>query len=340
MELAQSTIQQNYIRQIKILESKIKKASESELDFDLLDDAQKKLDALAMKYQNNTKISSAAYKLYELQATIYYFNGNDADALDFIDQAIETRGRSYPRAEKLKASLLKNSGTSINGESHDMLPLELQSLTRNIRTTAIVMVILSVISVYFIPWAVFYIILAIKLKPDELPNRKLVKWAAIVTLPLCTALIPIFADVEFWKMNKRLKEYEEKGSKAFISDKKFLVGEPKRKKHRRIAWVILLSIIAILIVLIIVAMASSSSTPTSNSSSSSNNKATVAHEKEELLRRQYDTCSSDLEARRGNVDIYNDYAVDSFNSDLEGCENTRLKLNRAVDEYNRLTGFE
>ncbi|HET7673751.1 MAG TPA: DUF2569 family protein [Candidatus Saccharimonadales bacterium] len=90
---------------MKALETKIEKASEGELDLELLDDAQKKLDTLAEKYQYNDKIGSAIYRLYELQAVIHYFNGNDADALDFINQAVKTRGSSYPRAEKLKAQL-------------------------------------------------------------------------------------------------------------------------------------------------------------------------------------------------------------------------------------------
>jgi hypothetical protein len=342
MELAHSTIQQNYIKQIRALEAKIEKATEGDLDQDLLDDAQDKLDALAKKYQDNEKTSSAVYKLYELQAAIHYFNGNDADALDFINQATETRGSNYPRAEKLKAQLHQHSnkdgssGSHINGEP----PLQLQTLTRGLRTSAIIMTIISVISVYFIPWAVFYIILATKLKPEKVPNRKLVKGAAIATLPLCLGIIPIIIDIEFWRMNKRLKEYEEKGSKAFISDKEYKAGEPKRKKHRIIAWTILLSIIAIIVVLIIVAVASNSSTPTSNSGSTPDNKTSVAYEKMESLRSQYDTCDSDLEARRDSVDIYNDYEVDSFNSDLEDCEDKRLKLNRAVDEYNQLAGLE
>lgn len=149
------------------------------------------------------------------------------------------------------------------------LPLELQAQIKGLRTSAIIMVIISIISVYFIPWAVFYIYLATKLKPENLPSRKLVKGAAIATLPLCLGLIPILIDIEFWKMNKRLLEYEEKGSEAFISDKEFLVGEPKRKKHNRIALIVLLSIIAIFIVLIIVAVSSNGSDSGTSSTPSS-----------------------------------------------------------------------
>lgn len=55
--------------------------------------------------------------------------------------------------------------------SSNELPLELQALIKSTRTSAIIMVIISIISVYFIPWAVFYIILAIKLKPEKFPSR-------------------------------------------------------------------------------------------------------------------------------------------------------------------------
>jgi hypothetical protein len=255
MELAHSTIQQNYIKQIKALEAKIEKATENELDVDLLDENQKKLDELAEKYQYNEKVGSSLYKLYELQATIHYFNGKDAEALDFINQAIETRGSSYPRAEKLKAQLLK-SGEYSAGKASDMPPLQLQALTKDQRSSAIIMAIISVLTVYFIPWAIFYIVLATKLDSKKVPNRGLVKAAAIATLPLCFALIPIIIDVEFWKFNKKLKEYQEKGSKAFMPDKQWLEEEPKRKRQQRIGWAIVISLIAIFAFLILFAILS------------------------------------------------------------------------------------
>lgn len=57
MELAHSTVQQNYIKQVKVLEAKIEKATEGELDLDAVDDAQTRLDALAEKYQYNEKLA-------------------------------------------------------------------------------------------------------------------------------------------------------------------------------------------------------------------------------------------------------------------------------------------
>ncbi len=156
------------------------------------------------------------------------------------------------------------------------LPLELQALIKSTRTSAIIMVFISIISVYFIPWAVFYIVLASKLKPEKLPSQKLIKGAAIATLPLCLGFIPILIDIEFWRMNRRLKEYEEDGVSAFISDKEFLAGEPKRKRRNRIAWTILLLIIAIFVALIVIGVSSdsnSSNTSTGGTSSILTNEA-------------------------------------------------------------------
>lgn len=253
MELARSKIQQNYIKQVKALEDRIEKATEGELDLDLLDNAQKHLDTLADKYQYNEKIGTEVYKLYELQAIIHYFNGDDAESLDFINQAVETHGSSYLRAEELKKQL-KNEDPSISSPSGHMPPLELQALIKGQRSSAIIMAIISVLSIYFIPWAVFYGVLATKLKPEKVPSRGLVKAAAIATLPLCLGLIPILIDIEFWRMNKKLKEYEELGAKAFVSDRQWLAEEPKRKRARRILGWVLLAALMILAALILVAV--------------------------------------------------------------------------------------
>lgn len=220
--------------------------------------------------------------------------------------------------------------------ANNELPLQLQAQIKGLRTSAIIMVIISIISVYFIPWAVFYIILATKLKPEKLPSRKLIKGAAIATLPLCLGLIPILIDIEFWKMNKRLVEYEENGPKAFISDKEFLVGEPKRKKHNKIAWIILLSIIAIFVVLIIMAVSSSSSYPSTPTSPSATITPEIQSAKDRMdsLTAQYEKCSSDLVAREPNIDKYSQYAIDSYNADWQTCENVRLEQNAQVEKYN------
>ena len=104
MQLPQSKARQTYIEQVKVIEANLKDATSGETNKSLLLLVQKRLDSLAEKYQFSEEIGTARYKLYELQALVHYFSGHD-DALDFINQAIETRGETYAKAEKLKKQL-------------------------------------------------------------------------------------------------------------------------------------------------------------------------------------------------------------------------------------------
>lgn len=113
MQLPHSETRESYIQHIKVIEANLKDATSGETDRALLAQVQKWLDALADKYQYSEEIGTARYKLYELQALVHYFDGDDDAALDFINQAIETRGDSYARAEKLKAQLLEKTGSQI-----------------------------------------------------------------------------------------------------------------------------------------------------------------------------------------------------------------------------------
>ena len=105
MQLPHSKAAQSYKEHVRTIELNLKDATSGERDDSLLSMVQKRLDALAEKYQYNEEIGAARYKLYDLQAVVHYFNGHDDDALDFINQAIETRGENYPKAEKLKQQL-------------------------------------------------------------------------------------------------------------------------------------------------------------------------------------------------------------------------------------------
>ena len=109
MQLPYSETRESYTRHIKVIEANLKDATSGELDHALLTQVQKRLDALADKYQYSEEIGTARYKLYELQALVHYFDGDDEAALDFINQAIEMRGDSYARAEKLKAQLTEKA---------------------------------------------------------------------------------------------------------------------------------------------------------------------------------------------------------------------------------------
>lgn len=106
MQLPHSKTRQTYIDQIKLVEANLKDATSGKKDGALLAQIQKHLDSLAEKYQFKEEIGAARYKLYELQAMVHYFNGHDDDALEFINQAIETRGETYAKAERLKKQLL------------------------------------------------------------------------------------------------------------------------------------------------------------------------------------------------------------------------------------------
>lgn len=105
MQLPNSSVRQTYLDKTKSIEAKLKVATSDSIDRTQLSVIQKQLDTLAEKYQYSDEIGNAGYKLYELQALVHYFEGNDDEALDFINQAIDVRGSSYTRAEKLKAQL-------------------------------------------------------------------------------------------------------------------------------------------------------------------------------------------------------------------------------------------
>lgn len=251
-DMPPTKLRQEYADEVKVIEANIKDIANGTAPQELYDYSQDKLDKLAERYQYDEHLGAARYKLYELQALLYYFQNRDNDALAFIQEAIKVKGTSYTHAEQL----IERIQSAPAMPSSQELPLELQSLIKGTRTSAIIMAVISVISVYFIPWAVFYIILATKLKAESMPNRKLIKGAAIATLPLCFGLIPILIDVEFWRMNRRLKEYEEQGAKAFKANEEFLIVD---KRSSKIAWTILLSLIAIFAIFIIIAIVSSNS---------------------------------------------------------------------------------
>lgn len=272
MEPLHSKTRQSYIDQVTKVEASLKDATSGNTDQALLLEVQKQLDLLASKYQYSEEIGRARYKLYELQALVHFFKRDDDAALDFINQAIEVRGNSYLRADKLKSQILKKSGsdaaTLMRGRTEGELPLELQALTKGVRSSAIVMVVISFLSIYLMPLAIFYILLATKLKPERAPSRGLIKAAAIVTLPFCLAIIPIIIDIGFWEMNKKLREYEELGDKAFTPDKEWQAKQAKSQKGKRVTKIILITLLAIGGVFFIAAIVTSVLADNSSDSSS------------------------------------------------------------------------
>jgi len=114
MDLPYAQHREKYIELVKEVETELQSTTNTDSISDLsLHTIQQKLDAIAGKYQDDEKIGSARYKMYELQAFLHYFEHQDEKALDFINQAIELRGSTYPKAEKLKVNLTtKSSGNT------------------------------------------------------------------------------------------------------------------------------------------------------------------------------------------------------------------------------------
>lgn len=107
MELPYAKHREKYIELILELEEDLKSATNNSEATDLtLHTIQQKLDAVASKYQDDDKIGSARYKLYELQAFVHYFNHDDDKAFDFINTAMDIKGSSYEKAEKFKNTLI------------------------------------------------------------------------------------------------------------------------------------------------------------------------------------------------------------------------------------------
>ncbi len=125
MNLPKSKAKEAFANEIKIIETNLKAATGGEQDDHLLSLVQKRLDRLAEKYQYDDEVGEERYKLYELQALLHYFSGEDRDAFAFINTAIDTRGESYPRAEKLLAQL--------GSDDYDEVPSDPKALSKQER---------------------------------------------------------------------------------------------------------------------------------------------------------------------------------------------------------------
>jgi hypothetical protein len=101
MDMPPAKLRQEYTDEIKVIESNIKDIASGTAPQELYDYTQNKLDKLAERFQYDEHLGTARYKLYELQALLYYFQNRDDDALAFIQQAVEVKGASYKRAEQL-----------------------------------------------------------------------------------------------------------------------------------------------------------------------------------------------------------------------------------------------
>jgi len=120
MELPYASHREKYVKLVKEIEEELKDVTSRDGEEDLaLHAIQQKLDTVAREFQDDEKIGSARYKLYELQAYIHYFEHHDEKALDFINGAIELRGSTYPKAEKLKKNLTSQANEAVSKPEAD-----------------------------------------------------------------------------------------------------------------------------------------------------------------------------------------------------------------------------
>jgi hypothetical protein len=104
MELPVVKTKTQYTKYVNILQAELQTATEENSETLLpaqIERLQTRLDALAAKYQDDEELGASRYKLYELQALLYYFQHNDEAALTFIQYAVTAKGESYPKAERL-----------------------------------------------------------------------------------------------------------------------------------------------------------------------------------------------------------------------------------------------
>lgn len=114
MDMPPAKLRQEYTDEIKVIEANIKDIASGTAPQELYDYSQNKLDKLAERFQYDEHLGTAIYKLYELQALLYYFQNRDDDALAFIQQAIEVKGTSYKRAEQLIEQIQSSPATTLN----------------------------------------------------------------------------------------------------------------------------------------------------------------------------------------------------------------------------------
>ncbi len=386
MELPATKLREEYADEIKVIEANIKDIASGSAPQELYEYSQNKLDNLANRFQDNERLGTARYKLYELQALLYYFKNRDEDALAFIQQAVEMRGSSYKRAAQLieqiqsaPADIVAQKEHRKKDESHDKGTKSYEGVVYFHRSPLAVAVLsFLTFNFYSLYWsykhwrsirlstgertypifsAIFQLFTAyplfkqIRNSAQEHGYTKFRKAGIIAT----SYVVLFFIMNSVWRV-------EPKTTADFVTFLIFMVllsasvasllaivqraanahnisalGERHKFKNIFVGEIIFVIIGLIISVLGIASTYRSVGTVSVNSLSS---EAQGAYQRMELLQNQHDACSSDLDARRDDVNIYSDYEVDSFNSDLRDCEDTRLKLNSAVDEYNRLAGYE
>jgi len=93
-----------YIKSIEELESRLRNPN---LHDDDVPELQEELTNFADIYQGDESLGAMRYKIYELQALIFFYQRKDKDALKFINIATNVYGSDYSSAESLRRQILE-----------------------------------------------------------------------------------------------------------------------------------------------------------------------------------------------------------------------------------------
>ena len=115
--MSNQTILNKYRTEVDALENKIYRTAESEFQKESFQVHQDELDRIDSKYIKMAQISDERHKLYELQALIYYYMGEDSLARRLVDHAIKARGEPYARAEEIRSLLTPEDSSLVKSAS-------------------------------------------------------------------------------------------------------------------------------------------------------------------------------------------------------------------------------
>lgn len=204
---------------------------------------QEQLTKLADLYQDDEEIGASRYRIYELQALIFFYQENNNEAIEFLNIAIDVNGSSYSYAENLKNQIINEMP----------MPLELRSEVGNARSWLFLMAVISALTIWGIPCSIIYLILAKKMKEDALLNRRALKLAGAMTILFLIGIIPIFAATTFFSTAKHLQEYAQYGPAQFMSDGAYASQYKRDRVITKVILIVTVSILAAVIAIVAVA---------------------------------------------------------------------------------------
>lgn len=82
---------------------------------------QQRLDLIAELFKDEGHAGKYSYKLYELQALLHYYTGNDEKAIAFIHDAVSCRREWYPKAGEIEELILASKHKSTNNKKPNRL---------------------------------------------------------------------------------------------------------------------------------------------------------------------------------------------------------------------------